>query len=233
MSHTTYQSLSPRYYSAEVLPSLTFLSQSEDDERRRALPLTKIRDYVSVEPTVEPVSVEEARLHLDLDDNYYDSQLRQIIQVARKRVEKDSRRSFINQTRVMRMDHFPDEVFVEFPSAPLVSVTHVKYYDDNDTLITFSDTKYTVDSNSTPGRLVLGYSESWPSARGYYNDVQITYVAGYGASSSSVNETARYAILMLVSHLFNTPSITSPGSINTVPHGYDSFIADLKWGQYP
>jgi len=197
------------------------------------MPLTKIRDYVSVEPVVEPVSIEEARLHLDLDDNYYDSQLQQIITVSRKRVEADSRRSFVNQTRVLQMDNFPGTVFIEFPTAPVSSVTHVKYYNAAGALTTFSDSKYTVDTNDTPARLVLGYSDSWPSSRGYYNDVQITYIAGYGASSSAVNETARYAILMLVSHLFNSPSITSATSLNTVPHGYDSLIASLKWGQYP
>jgi uncharacterized phiE125 gp8 family phage protein len=197
------------------------------------MPLTKIRDYVSVAPTVEPVSIEEARLHLDLDDNYYDSQLKQLIEVSRKRVEQDSRRSFVNQTRVLKMDDFPGEVYIELPTAPVSSVTHVKYYDDTGSLQTFSSSKYTVDSDGTPARVVLGYSDSWPSSRGYYNDVHITYVAGYGSSASDVNEIARYAILMLISHLFNTPSITSPTSVNTVPHGYDALIASLKWGQYP
>lgn len=197
------------------------------------MPLTKIRDYVSTEPALEPVSIEEARLHLDLDDNYYDSQLRQLIAVSRERVEQDSRRCFINQTRVMKMDTFPADVFIEFPKAPVSSVTHVKYHDDDGTLQTFDAAKYSLDSNSTPARLVLGYSDSWPTTRGYYNDVHITYVSGYGASQTNVNERARYAILMLVSHLFNTPSITTPTSVNTVPHGYDSLIASLKWGQYP
>jgi uncharacterized phiE125 gp8 family phage protein len=93
------------------------------------MPLTKTRDYVSVQPTVEPVTIEEARLHLDLDDNYYDSQLKQLIEVSRKRVEQDSRRSFVNQTRVLKMDDFPGEVYIELPTAPVSSVTHVKYYD--------------------------------------------------------------------------------------------------------
>lgn len=197
------------------------------------MPLTKQRDYISVAPTLEPVSIEEARLHLDLDDNYYDSQLAQLIEVSRKRVEADSRRSFITQTRVLEFDHFPADVFLEFPVAPVQSVTHVKYYDESATLQTFSASKYFVDANSTPARLVLDYSESWPSARGYYNDVKVTYVSGYGSTQTSVNETARLAILMLISHLFNTPSITAPTSIYTVPHGYDSLIASLKWGQYP
>ena len=66
--------------------------------------MTKTRDYVSVDPVSSPVTVEDARLHLDLDDNYYDSQLDRLIDVARRRVEQDTRRSLVTQTHVLSMD---------------------------------------------------------------------------------------------------------------------------------
>ena len=155
--------------------------------------MTKTRDYVSVDPVSSPVTVEDARLHLDLDDNYYDSQLDRLIDVARRRVEQDTRRSLVTQTHVLSMDTFPSNGIIELPTAPVQSVTSVTYVDTADA----------------------------------------TYVSGYGSTVASVDPVAKFAILMLVSHLFNSPSVTAHGSVNIVPIGYESLIDSLKWGQYP
>ncbi|MBC8437346.1 MAG: phage head-tail connector protein [Planctomycetes bacterium] len=195
--------------------------------------MTKTRDYVSVQPSLEPITVEDARLHLDLDDNYYDSQLSQLITVARKRVEQDSRRSLVSQTHVLSMDIFPSSGVIELPTAPVISVTSVTYVDTNDAVQTFSDTKYSVDSNNTPSRIVINDGEDFPTVRGHYDDIKITYVAGYGTSRNDVDEVAKFAIKMMISHLFNSPSITAHGTVNVVPLGYDSLVRSLAWGQYP
>jgi uncharacterized phiE125 gp8 family phage protein len=193
--------------------------------------MTKNRDYVSVAPVSSPVTVEDARLHLDLDDNYYDSQLDRLIDVARRRVEQDTRRSLITQTHVLSMDTFPSNGIIELPTAPVQSVTSVTYVDTADATQTF--TEYALDSNNTPSRLVLNDGESFPTVRGHYDDIKVTYIAGYGSTVASVDPVAKFAILMLISHLFNSPSVTAHGSVNIVPVGYESLIDSLKWGQYP
>lgn len=195
--------------------------------------LTKNRDYVSVDPATEPITVEDARLHLDLDDNYYDSQLSSLIKVCRIRLEQDTRRSLITQTHILSMDTFPSGGVIELPTVPVQSVSSVSYVDDAGATQTFSASKYSVDSNNTPSRIVLNDSESWPSNRGHYDDVKVTYIAGYGTTVASVDPVAKFAIKMLISHLFNSPSVTAHGSVNVVPVGYESLINSLKWGQYP
>ena len=195
--------------------------------------MTKTRDYVSVDPVSSPVTVEDARLHLDLDDNYYDSQLDRLIEVARRRVEQDTRRSLITQTHVLSMDTFPSNGIIELPTAPVQSVTSVTYVDTADATQTFSASKYSVDSSNTPSRLIVNASEDFPTVRGHYDDVKVTYVSGYGSTVASVDPVAKFAILMLISHLFNSPSVTAHGSVNIVPIGYESLIDSLKWGQYP
>tara|TARA_R110000824_G_scaffold10802_3_gene47281 strand:+ start:1832 stop:2425 length:594 start_codon:yes stop_codon:yes gene_type:complete len=197
------------------------------------MPLTKTRDYVSVEPATHPITISEARLHLDLDDNYYDSQLDNLIGVARRRVEQDTRRSLITQTHVLSMDIFPSNGIIELPTVPVQSVTSVTYVDTADATQTFSASKYSVDSNNTPSRVIVNASEDFPTVRGHYDDIKVTYIAGYGATVVSVDPVAKFAILMLISHLFNSPSVTTHGSISVVPVGYESLINSLKWGQYP
>lgn len=195
--------------------------------------MTKTRDYVSVDPVARPVTIEDARLHLDLDDNYYDSQLDILIDVARRRVEQDTRRSLITQTHVLSMDTFPSNGIIELPTAPVQSVTSVTYVDTNDATQTLSASTYSVDSNNTPSRIVINDDESFPTVRAHYDDIKVTYVSGYGSTVASVDPVAKFAILMLVSHLFNSPSVTAHGSVNIVPIGYESLIDSLKWGQYP
>lgn len=195
--------------------------------------LTKTRDYVSVNPVSEPITVSDARTHLDLDDSFYDSQLEQLIEVCRRRVEQDTRRSLITQTHVLSMDSFPTNGIIELPTAPVQSVTSVTYVDTADATQTFSASKYSVDSSNTPARIIVNDSEDWPTVRGHFDDIKVTYIAGYGSTVVSVDPVAKFAIKMLISHLFNSPSVTAHGSVSVVPVGYESLIDSLKWGQYP
>ena len=195
--------------------------------------MTKTRDAITVSPEFSPVTISEARLHLDLDDNYYDQQLDTLIKVSTRRLEQDTRRSLVTQTHVLSMDTFPSNGIIELPTAPVQSVTSVTYVDTADATQTLSASTYSVDSSNTPSRIVLNSGESFPTVRAHYDDIKVTYVSGYGSTVASVDPVAKFAILMLVSHLFNSPSVTAHGSVNIVPVGYESLIDSLKWGQYP
>jgi len=195
--------------------------------------MTKSRDYVSVGPTVKPLFLEDLREHIGLSSNHFDNMLDQLLSVATTRVEQDTRRSLITQTHVFSMDTFPSNGIIELPTAPLQSVTSVTYVDTNDATQTFSSSKYSVDANNTPGRIIVNDSEHWPTVRGHFDDIKVTYIAGYGSTVASVDPVAQYAIKMLVSHLFNSPAVTAHGSVSVVPVGYEALINSLKWGQYP
>mgnify|MGYP003116616458 FL=1 len=197
--------------------------------------IAKKRQYVSVQPAIEPISVEEARFHCDLDDNYFDEKLRSLIKAARLKVEKDTRRALINQTRVLSMDGFPAGSAVELLTAPVSSVTSVTYTTTAGVVTTLDSSKYSVDSDNTPGRVILGYDADWPDNRGYINDVKVTYVCGYGTSSTDVPETARQAMLLLIRSWFDNPAATTVSMFipREIIMGYEALISCLKWGQYP
>lgn len=197
--------------------------------------LTLHRESVSVQPAIEPVSVDDARQHCDLDDAYHDSQLATLINAARHKVEQDTRLALIDQTRVMKFDRWPRETFIELPVAPLQSVSSVTYVDTGDATQTLSASLYTVDTTQKAGRLVLNHGESWPATRGHYNDLVITYVAGHGSTVASVPTMAKLAILMLVRHWFDHGTAVSQDFAQPVvmPMAYQSMVNGLHWGQYP
>ena len=193
------------------------------------------RENASVQPAIEPVTVDEARQHCDLDDAYYDSQLAQLVNAARVKVEQDTRLALINQTRELRFDDWPGNGVIELPVAPAVSVSSVTYVDTGGSTQTVTAADYIVDVNTKPGRIVLGHGKSWPSCRGHYNDIVVTYVAGHGEATSSVPEMARLAIFMLVRHWFDNGTAVSKAFAQptVMPLAYQSLVNALHWGQYP
>ena len=187
-------------------------------------------DVVSVQPTHEPVTVSAARDHCDLDDNHFDSQIVNLITLARTRLEHDCRRALITQTRVYRTATFPAKNEIVLPSSPLQSVSSVTYTTEAGVTTTFSD--YSVDTYQNPGYIYLNYNSDWPTNRGHNNDVTITYVAGYG-SANDVPDVAKHAILLMVRHYFDHPTAVSQISMTETPQAYQSLVNHLRTGVYP
>ena len=115
---------------------------------------------------------------------------------ARKYLEESYlHRALITQTWDYYLDRFPATNFIEIPRPPLISVSQVEYIDSDDTTNTLSPDDYDVDTDSEPGRIVLGYGNSWPSFTPRpMNPIVIRFVAGYGATAATVPQDMRNAI---------------------------------------
>ena len=91
---------------------------------------------------------------------------------------------------------------IELPMSPVSSVTHIKYYDDEDSASTWASSNYYVDTTSIPARIVLRNGSSFPSgATRVANALEIQYVAGYGAMST-VPVPIKLGCLNYASYLF-------------------------------
>ena len=171
-------------------------------------------------PTIEPISRIEAREHLRLDDDIDDSQVRAYITAARLWAEKFTGRTFINTTFRQNLDGYtanyepywegmktgPSQVVysncLELAASPASSVTHIKYYDDADTESTWAASNYYVDKVGDVGKIHLRDGGTYPSDLRASNAIQITFVAGYGASPNDVPEPIRTAILQVMTYLY-------------------------------
>lgn len=163
-----------------------------------------------------PVSLTRVKDHLRLSDQTDDTLVRGLIIAATKHVEEVTQRTLMNTTYNLFIDYVhetdyplwegtrvgPDiayrQNFIELPRAPLVSVTHVKSYDDSDTATTFDSSKYFVDTANTPPRIVLRDGQSWPTGIRAANGLEIQYVAGYGSNDTDVPEPIRLAIMQII-----------------------------------
>lgn len=163
---------------------------------------TPYRLALAAAPTVEPVSIQDARLHCRIDDNADNSYVSALITAARIMAEQYTRRVFITQSWVMYMDAWPCERFIEIPKAPLQGISSIVTYDDDDVSTTFASSNYYRDTISTPGRVVLRSGASWPDVERVANGIVINFVAGYAASPAGIPQDIRQAILMIVAHLY-------------------------------
>lgn len=158
-------------------------------------------------PAVEPVTLAEVKTHLRMDTGDADALITSLITAAREWTENYTGRAFINQTWRMWLDNWPlpnrDGIScVILSRAPLLSVSSVKVYDEDDNSTTWSADNYFVDTAREPGRLALRTGAVWPTFERSANGIAIEYVAGYGSAASNVPETIKTAIKQLVAHWY-------------------------------
>lgn len=160
----------------------------------------------TVAPTREPVTLEEAREHLNIRHSEDDAQIRRMIKSARLQVESFTDRQLVTATYEYRLRSFPSEIIV--PRPPLQSVSKIEYVDESEVTQTLSSSVYSVDTYATRGRIREAINQSWPTTADVYNAVVVTFVAGYG-DPSDVPDDLIDALLILLGHLYCPDAETS------------------------
>lgn len=167
---------------------------------------------VITEPEVEPLSLDDAKQHLRFSHDYEDDLIRSLIVAARRYAETYTGKAFITQTLKLTRDTFPNGCF-RLPRPPLQTVTHIKYTNTLGVLTTVDSSTYVVDATTEVGRIGLADGETWPTdAIQQIAAVQVTYDAGYGDTASSVPQTIKQAMKLLIGHWFaNREAVGSVG----------------------
>ncbi len=107
------------------------------------------------------------------------------------------------------------------PYPPLQSLTHIKYYDGDGVLQTWSPTLYDVDpaagspflDTCQPWRVYPKYGQSWPTHRAQRNAIEVQFVAGYGATAAAIPAKLRSAMLLMVGEMFERREQAVVGSM--------------------
>jgi uncharacterized phiE125 gp8 family phage protein len=145
-------------------------------------------------PAREPIHLAEAKLHLKVEHNADDSLILASIQAARGYAEGFTARQLVTATYDLMLDCFPCSSWIcpiEVPRPPLQSVISIIYIDTTGITQTLDPTRYIVDTNSEPGRIMLAYGQSWPPTRVIMNAVTIRFMAGHATpflADATVNQ---------------------------------------------
>lgn len=175
------------------------------------------------EPAFEPVTLEEAKLHLRVDHTEDDLLISEYIKASRMFVEKFTARALVAQTWELVIDSFPSSE-IQLPLPPLQSVESIKYDDSAGVEQTLGTTQYEVDTVSEPG-WVVPVITGWPSGTfNGINAVRIRFVAGYASANSppidTVPSSLKSAILLQVGNFYANRESQVVGTIvNQLPTG--------------
>lgn len=194
--------------------------------------MTQLRDQnqtVSVDtaPSKEPVTLDrfKTQIQYQVDDPSTNKHLNQLIKAARRWAESFLSRALIKQTLLLTLDDFPGDAII-VPRPPLISVASVKFTDTDGSTTTVSSSKYHVNTDDEPGKIVLKDGKDWPSGTPKTTQaVEVTYDAGYGTARSDVPDDIRTAILQRAANYFeNRSDITTEGVPRDVPRTTESLL---------
>ena len=175
---------------------------------------------VVTEASSDPLEVKDVKNFLRLDESDDEIYVRSLIRAATEYVESSCNLSLMNRTLKLSLDYLseidlplwegtrmgPDitirKTIIKLPQSPISSVTSIYTFDDQGTSTEFASSKYYVDTQSKPARVILRSGQTWPTGLRVGNAVEITYVAGYGTSPRQVPEQIRLAMMNYIAFMY-------------------------------
>ncbi len=166
--------------------------------------------FLVTAPTLEPLTLDQAksqirRTDLTDEDEFIDNIL---IPAARERAEQATRRQLLTATWDYKLDAFPCDSSepIVLPLPPLISIPSISYVDPDGATQTWSASLYQVSAPTGPraarGKVAPVYGESYPSTRAQMDAVTIRFVAGYGATRSTIPPRLKQAMLLDLGTLY-------------------------------
>lgn len=188
-----------------------------------------MRLYLQTAPTVEPVTLAEAKAHLALPaaSTSQDTMVTALIKAARAHVESITNRALLQQTWLVSLDAFPTSFAdraIRLPLGRCLSVTKIDYRDTDGAWQTMAGpaesppgTAFEVDLYGQQAGIVTPAGSSmWPSVWPYGGAVRIEAVFGYGNDAASLPPDLRQAVLMRLADLYDGRSEAEGGDVSAL-----------------
>lgn len=212
----------------------------------------------TVEPTVEPVTLADAKLHLRVDVTDDDTLITSLIVAARQWCEEMTGRSFVTQTWAAKLPGFPGmtgiagvpiygvdpawlpvraisgvaafRFAIRLPRGPVASVTSLTYLDGTGTQQTLDPATYIVAADEWGATVTPTWGTSWPQALVHPESVVVTYRAGYGSTADTVPSPIVAAIKLLIGTWYEQREAVSLSRFtpSEVPFTVDALLSPYR-----
>jgi uncharacterized phiE125 gp8 family phage protein len=172
-------------------------------------------------PTIEPVSLTDAKEHLRVDFTEDDSYILALISAARGYVEGFQKRSLAAQTLELTLDYFPSTIPLK--RGPIQAVTSVKYTKADGSSVTIDPSEYLLTSTGD-----IYPVRCWPNAALVrVEGVQVQYTAGY----TTIPPATKQAMLLLIGHWYeNREAVVIGKAPAKMPMAVESLLwLDRMW----
>ena len=177
---------------------------------------------VTVQPTLEPITLVEGKKHLRVDHALDDDLINTLIKASRETCEKWQSRAYLQQTQTFSLNFIPGQFReIWLPVLPIISVDSIVITQKGVADITIPSDQYDVDLIG--GRVTLNsdYASTHDSSLlPVYNQFTITFKAGYGDVASAVPERIKQPIKLTLGHWYENREATSDGrEVKEIPLG--------------
>lgn len=173
------------------------------------------------EPGEEPVSLDEARAHLRVDQGDEDPLIRSLITAARQMCEGQLGRTLITTTWEMRTDLFDPALRLDWPRVQ--EIEFLSYLDAGE-LRTLDPADYRLDNanDASAAWVAPARGKAWPSIEADINAVRVRYRAGYGDTAADVPQAIRTWILLHAAAMYEQREAVAAKDMKSLP-----FLAGL------
>lgn len=187
--------------------------------------------------TVEPVTVDEARAHIEhavYDDSDVDptddAMIEGFISAAREHCEQFLGLTLARKTLEVGLSEYPDDSDpIELPFGPVVELLSITTGAGSDDAV-WSAEDFQLDDHSSPARLYP--VEPWPTVTAAYpNLIRVRYLAGYGVDSDGgqvLPKVVKAAILLMIGHFWKNREATVDKAMAELPLGVESLLRPLR-----
>lgn len=176
--------------------------------------------------TEDPVSLTEAKAHLNETRSSEEATIVRLISVATESLQQRFWTQFVTATYDQYFDSFAD--FGVLQRNPVLTVSSVKYNDIDGNQQTLASTVWEQGDEYGRGIVRLKYNQTWPTCRGHTDDIVVRYTCGYGAASA-VPEPINHAILLTVADLYAMRESVMPNRFVPIPRVVESLMSGYSF----
>ena len=179
-------------------------------------------------PSVEPVTLADAKLYLRVEHDDDDDLIAALIAGSRIHVEARTRRALITQSWRLVRDAWPASGRLEILPVPLASLTAARLYLADGSTQSIDPSAFIVDKSAAPA--LLAFANGAPPAPGRaLAGIEIDVTVGYGAAGTNVPEALRQAIRLLVAHWYENRGVAAIGeTVAPLPASVEALIAPYR-----
>ena len=150
-------------------------SRAGEVVRVKSLQPTYLESYTNL--TNDYTLAQNAVVYADAEDYRW---VEKKIKAATTLAENNTGQALITRTYDYYQDWFDCAIDLPLPFPPISAVTGVYTTDTDNVETEYDNTKYWVDTDAKPGRIVLNYGEVWPTGLRDEKAIRVRYTAGYG-----------------------------------------------------